>query len=447
MQLKTKSNEKDMINNNKKSNKNNKRKITIIFFMSIIFMGIVVVANQLWPVYEENKKLSFDEMTSQLETCEDGMDITEYDSKNAGYNLPVEDEEQAAAEADCIAALDKIHEVYLDYYLGNSLDECQTIDLVHTTDENGNRYVMLTDDIIGEMVEVLGKEGVPVSRSDRLMQSMPNYEKMHQFLLQSSHGKQGEVVLYEICESGGLNRKKFSFDGEEMYVLNCAGTWNYEGRSSISRITYNRIEEWEYTEKGWFCYTVCVPEPGEGQAEVNGNSVLRIKPVNQEYQEFCEKWLLPIGYQRNNLFSEEWDAEQMENLKYNELYEYFYVMKYGKSFDSKQFSEGIPKEEFEALMISYLPVSKKQLQTYAVYDSDSETYVCIQEECRDYAVDGFGTSIPEITDICEQADGTIIVTADVVCGMAGEDAVYTHEVILKFMEDGNVMYLGNHLRK
>ena len=29
---------------------------------------------------------------------------------------------------------------------------------------------------------------------------------------------------------------------------------------SIVYVSYTRIEEWKYTEKGWFGYTLCVPE-------------------------------------------------------------------------------------------------------------------------------------------------------------------------------------------
>ena len=32
-------------------------------------------------------------------------------------------------------------------------------------------------------------------------------------------------------------------------------------------------KEWKYTDKGWFCYELCVPEPPEVSEIVDGSSV------------------------------------------------------------------------------------------------------------------------------------------------------------------------------
>ena len=51
----------------------------------------------------------------------------------------------------------------------------------------------------------------------------------------------------------------------------------------------------------------------------------------------------------------------MEELDYNGIYEYLYAMKYQKSFDTKDGAKGIPKEEFESLLIEYLRIRSLKL--------------------------------------------------------------------------------------
>ena len=52
----------------------------------------------------------------------------------------------------------------------------------------------------------------------------------------------------------------------------------------------------------------------------------------------------------------------MSELDYNGMFEYFYGMKYGVEFHSEDYPNGIPKEEFESLIMEYLPVTKEQIR-------------------------------------------------------------------------------------
>ena len=69
-----------------------------------------------------------------------------------------------------------------------------------------------------------------------------------------------------------------------------------------------------------------------------------------------------FGYQGNNLLCSNWNAEDMQGLDYNGLYEYFYQMKYGEKFTAEKKVVGIPAEEFENVIMTYLPVTKEELK-------------------------------------------------------------------------------------
>lgn len=239
---------------------------------------------------------------------------------------------------------------------------------------------------------------------------------------------------------------KFIYDGTDMYVLRVLAVWDDENEPKITYNSYTRIKEWKYTEKGWFCYELCVPEPPEVTEIVDGSCMLRIKPMTDENREMSEKCVLGLAYQGNNLLCSNWDTENMEDLDYNGLYEYLYAMKYGEKFDSEKYPGGIPKEDFESLIMEYLPITGEKIQTYAVFDEQKQTYVWERLGCFNYSPTYFGTSFPEVTHIKENEDGTVVLTVDAVCQMIlCNDAVITHELTVRFSWDGSFRYLGNKI--
>ena len=104
------------------------------------------------------------------------------------------------------------------------------------------------------------------------------------------------------------------------------------------------------------------------------------------------------------------------------------------------------KEEFENLIMEYLPVTAEQIREYAVFDEKNQTYYWARLGCSNYAPTFFGTSLPEVIDIKENEDGTITLTVEAVCDMViCDDAVITHELTVKFADDGSFQYLGNKI--
>ena len=107
---------------------------------------------------------------------------------------------------------------------------------------------------------------------------------------------------------------------------------------------------------------------------------------------------------------------------------------------------GLPKGEFERLIMEYLPVTAEEIQDYAAFDKEKQTYAWVRLGCFNYAPTYFGTSFPEVTDIRENEDGTVTLTVDAVCSMVlCDDAVITHELTVRFSEDGGFQYLGNNI--
>ncbi len=344
-----------------------------------------------------------------------------------GYDLPVDALLRKEAEEDLQEMMELIGEIYVKADKGNASN------------------VVLSKETVSKMQEKLKRTGKPVIMSG-IYANMENFEKADNFLKKCAEGISGQTVIYEIHSGGGISRMKFFFDGTDMYVLNVAATWDDENEPEIIHASYTRIKKWRYTEKGWFCYELCVPEPPEVTEIVDGSGMLRIKPMTDENREMSKKCVLGLAYQGNNLLCSNWDTDNMKELDYNGLYEYLYVMKYGEKFDFANAPDGIQKEEFESLIMEYLPITEENIQKYAVFNKKNQTYDWEPLGCFNYAPTYFGTSFPEVTNIKKNEDGTVTLTVDAVCQMIlCDEAVITHELTVRFFEDGSFQYEGNKI--
>lgn len=352
-------------------------------------------------------------------------DITEQWEK--GYDLPINETERKEAEDECKKVLVLISDIYILADKGDAVNP------------------VLDDKTIYKMQDRIKEKGYPVTTM-KAYAAMENYKRVEAFLKNCQDEKAGSVVLYELHSDGGIGRDKFIFDGKDMYLISACATWNSNDTYGMSYISYARIKEWKYTDKGWFCYELCVPEPPEVSEIVDGSSVIRIKPMTEEQREMSERLVLGLGYQGQNLLCSNWNTENMSELDYNGMFEYLYGMKYGEKFNSEDYPNGIPKEEFESLIMEYLPITAEQIREYAVFDEENHTYDWARLGCGNYAPTFFGTSLPEVTDIKENDDETVTLTVEAVCDMViCDDAVITHELTVRFAEDGSFQYLGNKI--
>ena len=401
------------------------RKKSILLIMVFLIGCFVCACGKEKSVVGENLVEDTKEVSSTEETKSAEEEAAEQWKK--GYGLPVDEQEEKEAANDCKKMMELIFDIYKD------------------ADKGTASNVVLNDETVLEMQKRLMETGYPVSTLVTYS-NMENYESVDRFLEECTDGKSGSVVIYEIYDDGGIGRMKFIFDGTEMYVVSARGIWNDNNKPGMSYISYTRIKEWKYTEKGWFGYELCVPEPPEVSEIMDGSCLIRIKPMTEEQREMSERLVLGLGYQGQNLLCSNWSTENMSDLDYNGMFEYLYGMKYGKKFNSEDYPNGIPKEEFESLIMEYLPVTAEQIREYAVFDEEKQTYYWERLGCFNYAPTFFGTSLPEVVGIKENEDGTVTLTVEAVCDMViCNDAVITHELTVRFAEDGSFQYLGNEI--
>ena len=312
-------------------------------------------------------------------------------------------------------------------------------------DKGESLNAVLDENSIRKMVRKIKKQGYPV-RTYEEYSNMENYKIVDSFLKEARKGNKGSIVIYEVHSDGSIGREKFIYDGTCMFVVASNGVWDDNNNPGMAYVSYTRLKKWRYSNKGWFCYEMCVPEYPEVTEMVDGSCLVRIKPISSRKRELSKKCVRELGYQGNNLLCSNWDKNHMKKIDFNGLYEYLYAMKYKKKFNGKKYPNGIPKEQFEQLIMEYMPVSAEEIQKYAVYNKKKKAYDWMSLGCFYDVANFFGTSIPEVTNVKHNPDGTITLTVDAVCEMVlCNEALITHELTVKFAKDGSFQYLGNKI--
>ena len=354
-------------------------------------------------------------------------DVISEEDLEKGYDLPVSAQENEEATRDSMQIMSGLEHIYRNADKGDSLN------------------VVLDNKSICKMIKKIKQQGYSVTVSEDYS-NMENYKRFSSFLAKAQEKQKGAGVIYEVHSEGSIGRKKFIYDGKEMFLLASNASWDDNGKPIITFVSYTRIKKWRYSRKGWFCYELCVPEYPEVTEMVDGSCLIRIKPMSDNKRKLSRKCVRGLAYQGNNILCSNWDQEHMQKIDYNGLYEYLYTMKYKKKFNGKKYPSGIPKDQFEQLIMEYLPVSREDIEKYASYNEKKKTYDWMRLGCFNYAPNFFGTSIPEVTKIKHNSNGTVTLTVDAVCEMVlCNEAVITHELTVKFNKDGSFRYLGNKI--
>ena len=354
-------------------------------------------------------------------------DVISEEDLEKGYDLPVSAQENEEATRDSMQIMSGLEHIYRNADKGDSLN------------------VVLDNKSICKMIKKIKQQGYSVTVSEDYS-NMENYKRFSSFLAKAQKKQKGSGVIYEVHSEGSIGREKFIYDGKDMFLLASNASWDDNGKPIITFVSYTRIKKWRYSRKGWFCYELCVPEYPEVTEMVDGSCLIRIKPMSDNKRKLSRKCVRGLAYQGNNILCSNWDQEHMQKIDYNGLYEYLYAMKYKKKFNGKKYSSGIPKDQFEQLIMEYLPISREDIEKYASYNEKKKTYDWMRLGCFNYAPNFFGTSIPEVTKIKHNSNGTVTLTVDAVCEMVlCNEAVITHELTVKFNKDGSFRYLGNKI--
>lgn len=310
-----------------------------------------------------------------------------------------------------------------------------------------------TDDLetIRSIVNCFGEYGYPAVDSKNQV-DMTEMKQVVQFCEMVNAQKEAEITIFEVDYWGGF--VKYNLQTKEGKVDVTRSYYTYDNGSIQRNAVANyQTKDWNYTEEGYLMFSGVYFSEELYVLTLSGAeeyTALRVEPLDEAYRELNRKYLLPVGYERNNLFITDWNENDFGELNFYDMYDIFYQELYDEAFPyvaDDNLGVGaiyrIPKEEFEHVIMTYFNVDSETLQSKTVYYPEDLTYEYKPRGFEEVEYPEYPYS--EVTEFTENTDGTITLMVHVVFPYAGDSNVYTHEVVVRPLENGGVQYVSNKI--
>ncbi|MDV9527825.1 DUF6070 family protein, partial [Clostridioides difficile] len=180
----------------------------------------------------------------------------------------------------------------------------------------------------------------------------------------------------------------------------------------------------------------------------SGRVAVRLQPLDDSCRELNRKYLLPIGYHQNNMFTIDWNEDDYGNLNLYDLYEKLYTMKTGEkapyefAFTGRTYE--VPEEEFEAAFLDFFQMDSQTIRQRTTYHEETHTY-----QYRPRGLYDKGTTpdvpFPEVVSYKENGDGTLKLTVNAVWPKKSLERAFRHEVVVRPLNGGGYQYVSNHV--
>ena len=258
--------------------------------------------------------------------------------------------------------------------------------------------------------------------------------------------KRHETVEQEIItvrDSGALAYRLFAYQEGIAYVYSMS--YPLDGSSDLY---YEKQEvlDWELTEKGNFYYRI-YPADDKHYADF---SLIRLAAPDLELYDLNLQYIMAGGYIATNIFLTDWEENDFGDLSFNDLWEYLYYDYYGEQFwpdgytyISDQYYYEIPAAEFEKVVLPYFDIDLDTFRELAHYHAEGNYYPWRQVQTNDYDFLYYYTIEPEVTAYQINSDGTITLTVEMLSTDLKIDCLFSHEVTVRPLENGQFQYVGN----
>ena len=354
-------------------------------------------------------------------------------------------EEMYPSSEDDSRGAENIAEVYRDIY--NEAAETNTLASLETK---------------RRIVARLGENGYVAVDSENQV-DMTGAEQVLEFCKAVEEKKNGAVTIVAITD---LGFRKFDLETENGSVNIVRGYYQYDQNGNIqnrSTVSYpaNLVQ---YTEEGYLLF--------EGSyfsdenfaltlSDTPEHTALRILPLDETCRELNRKYILPVGYEQNNIFLTDWSEEDFGDLDFYDAFDIFYPVLYRQPVPyvaDENLGVGavyrIPEAIFENVIMTYMDIDKETLRQKTTYLSEEAAY--------EYRPRGFYEAeypdipYPEVVDYIvsdatvssadgEKPDGTITLIINAVYPNGNTSLAYSHRTVIRLLDEDGFQYVSNEM--
>ena len=306
-------------------------------------------------------------------------------------------------------------------------------------------------EMIRIIVNQFGENGYPAVDS-RNQIDMTEAEPVEWFCEMVDTQEEAEITIIEVSYLGGF--VKYDLETKDGNVDVVRSYYKYENGNMKREVTGSyQAEYWNYTEDGylmfsgvWFSEELYVLTLSGAEE----HTALRVQPLDETYRELSRKYLLPIGFEQNNMFIVDWSEDDFGDLNFYDMYDLLYPKvngTYTPYVADDNLGVGavyrIPKDDFESVIMAYFNIDSETLQSKTIYYAEDETYEYKPRGFEEVEYPEYPYS--EVVGFTKNSDGTLTLTANVVFPYAGDSKVFAHEVVVRPLENGGVQYVSNRI--
>ena len=306
-------------------------------------------------------------------------------------------------------------------------------------------------EMIRSIVNRFGENGYPAVDS-RNQIDMTEAEQVERFCEMVDTQEEAEITIIEVSYLGGF--VKHDLETKDGNVDVVRSYYKYENGNMKREVTGSyQAEYWNYTEDGylmfsgvWFSEELYVLTLSGAEE----HTALRVQPLDETYRELSRKYLLPIGFEQNNMFIVDWSEDDFGELNFYDMFDLLYPKVYGTNIPyvaDDNLGVGavyqIPKDDFERVILPYFDIDSETLQSKTIYNAEDKTYEYKPRGFEEVEYPEYPYS--EVIGFTENGDGTLTLTANVVFPYVGDSKVYAHEVVVRPLENGGVQYVSNRI--
>ena len=237
-------------------------------------------------------------------------------------------------------------------------------------------------DIMRRMVIRLGENGyVAVDSGNQV--DMTQAEQALGFCRAVDEKETAELTIIVVM---GMGIRKFDLKTEDGNVNIARGYYQYDQNGCLknrSAVSYP-ADFWQYSEEGYLIYEgSCFSVKGYTLtlSATREHTMLRILPLDEKCREYNRKYILPVGYEQNNLFLCNWSEDDFGDLDFYDLFDSFYPMAHSQPVPyvaDEDLEAGavyhVPEELFENVIGAYFNMDRETLHSKTKYISELAAY-------------------------------------------------------------------------
>ena len=306
-------------------------------------------------------------------------------------------------------------------------------------------------EMIRIIVNQFGENGYPAVDS-RNQIDMTEAEQVEWFCEMVDTQEEAEITIIEVSYLGGF--VKYDLETKDGNVDVVRSYYKYENGNMKREVTGSyQAEYWNYTEDGYLMFSGVWFSEELYVLTLSGteeHTALRVQPLDETYRELSRKYLLPIGFEQNNMFIVDWSEDDFGELNFYDMFDLLYPKVYGTNIPyvaDDNLGVGavyqIPKDDFERVILPYFDIDSETLQSKTIYNAEDKTYEYKPRGFEEVEYPEYPYS--EVIGFTENGDGTLTLTANVVFPYVGDSKVYAHEVVVRPLENGGVQYVSNRI--